>query len=84
MPQSPKHSAQTSNQKPPTSGLIKKNPPIIKVGPNFERGKVHHIKAKEAQQDPDILMGMFIINSKPVIVLFDSGAFHSFISTKAS
>ena len=35
---------------------------------------------KEAQEDPSILLGTLRINSVPAIVLFDSGASHSFIS----
>ena len=54
-------SGQTSYQKPSTTGFMKKNPPIIKNGPNLGHGQVHHIKAEEAQQDPNILMGMFTI-----------------------
>jgi hypothetical protein len=34
----------------------------------------------EAQEAPDVVLGMFSINSTTVIVLFDSGASHSFIS----
>nr|AAL31683.1 putative polyprotein [Oryza sativa Japonica Group]ABF97729.1 retrotransposon protein, putative, Ty3-gypsy subclass [Oryza sativa Japonica Group] len=51
---------QTSYQKPSTTGFIKKNPPIIKSGPNIRRGQVHHIKAEEAQQDPNILMDIYM------------------------
>jgi hypothetical protein len=34
----------------------------------------------EAQEAPDVVLDMFSINSTTVIVLFDSGASHSFIS----
>jgi len=37
---------------------------------------------ESAQQAPNVLIGMFSINSNPVTVLFDSGASHSFISTR--
>ncbi|XP_015623718.2 uncharacterized protein [Oryza sativa Japonica Group] len=47
---------------------------------NFGRGRVNHIQAETAQDAPDVVMGMFSVNSVPAIVLFDSGAFHSFIS----
>jgi hypothetical protein len=33
-----------------------------------------------AQEAPEVMLGMFNINSIPAIVLFDSGASHSFIS----
>jgi hypothetical protein len=35
---------------------------------------------EEAQEAPDVVIGMFFINDTSVVVLFDSGASHSFIS----
>jgi hypothetical protein len=36
---------------------------------------------EEAQEAPDVVIGMFSVNNAFVVVLFDSGATHSFIST---
>ena len=36
--------------------------------------------AKTAQDAQDVVIGMFLVNSAPASVLFDSGASHSFIS----
>jgi hypothetical protein len=36
---------------------------------------------EEAQEAPDVVTGMFFVNGTSVVVLFDSGASHSFIST---
>jgi hypothetical protein len=36
---------------------------------------------EEAQEAPDVVIGMFLINDTSAVVLFDSGASHSFIST---
>jgi len=49
---------------------------------NYSQGKVNHIAMESAQQALDVLIGMFSINSNPVTILFDSGASHSFISTR--
>jgi hypothetical protein len=38
------------------------------------------VAMKEAQEAPDIVIGMFLINDTSAIVLFDYGASHSFIS----
>jgi hypothetical protein len=38
------------------------------------------VMVDEAQEAPDVVLDMFSINSTTVIVLFDSGASHSFIS----
>jgi hypothetical protein len=35
---------------------------------------------EEAQEDPDVVTGMFLINDTSTVVLFDSRASHSFIS----
>jgi hypothetical protein len=38
------------------------------------------VVVEEAQEAPDIVIGMFLINDTSTVVLFDSGASHSFIS----
>jgi hypothetical protein len=45
---------------------------------NYVRGKVNHIVVEEA---PDVVIGTFFINDTSAVVLFNSGASHSFIST---
>jgi hypothetical protein len=39
------------------------------------------VTTEEAQQAQDIVLGMFLVSSHPITVLFDSGASHSFISS---
>jgi hypothetical protein len=34
---------------------------------------------QEAQEAPDVVLGMFFINDTSAVMLFDSGASHSFI-----
>jgi hypothetical protein len=38
------------------------------------------VVVEEAQEDLDVVIGMFLVNDTSVVVLFDSGASHSFIS----
>jgi hypothetical protein len=38
------------------------------------------VAVEEAQEAPDVVIGMFLINDTSAVVLFDSGASHSFIS----
>jgi hypothetical protein len=38
------------------------------------------VVVEEAQEAPDVVIGMFLVNNTSVVVLFDSGASHSFIS----
>jgi hypothetical protein len=47
------------------------------------RGRVNHVSAKTAQENPQVVLGMFFVNSIPTSVLFDSGASHSFISAQS-
>jgi hypothetical protein len=37
------------------------------------------VNAAKAKEEPDIVLGTFLINSVPTKILFDSGASHSFI-----
>jgi hypothetical protein len=38
------------------------------------------VAVEEAQEAPDVVIGMFLVNDTSAIMLFDSGASHSFIS----
>jgi hypothetical protein len=38
------------------------------------------VAVEEAQEAPDVVIGMFLINDTSTVVLFNSGASHSFIS----
>ncbi|GJR07845.1 reverse transcriptase domain-containing protein [Tanacetum coccineum] len=44
------------------------------------QGRAYMLRDKNAQQDPNVVMGMFLLNQHLVRVLFDSGADRSFIS----
>jgi hypothetical protein len=37
------------------------------------------VAVEEAQEAPDVVIGMFLVNDTSIVVLFDSGASHSFI-----
>jgi hypothetical protein len=37
------------------------------------------VALEEAQEAPDVVIGMFLVNDTSAVVLFDSGASHSFI-----
>jgi hypothetical protein len=42
---------------------------------------INHVMVDEAQEAPDVVLGMFSVNSTTAIALFDFGALHSFISS---
>jgi hypothetical protein len=43
--------------------------------------KVNHMTSDEAQQEQDVVLGMFLASSHRATILFDSGASHSFITS---
>jgi hypothetical protein len=47
---------------------------------NYVHGKINRIAVEEALEAPDVVIGMFFVNNTSAVVLFDSGASHSFIS----
>ncbi|GJV88352.1 putative reverse transcriptase domain-containing protein [Tanacetum coccineum] len=49
---------------------------------NQARGRAFNVNAVNALQDPNVVTGTFYLNDHFAIVLFDSGADFSFISTK--
>jgi hypothetical protein len=53
----------------------------IPIAAKQARGRVNHVVVEEAQEAPDVVIVMFLINDTSVVVLFDSAALHSFIST---
>ncbi|GJS56975.1 putative reverse transcriptase domain-containing protein, partial [Tanacetum coccineum] len=51
----------------------------------FEYGVKGHYKSKgEARQDPNVVMGTFLINNRYASILFDTGADKSFVSIATS
>jgi hypothetical protein len=42
---------------------------------------VNHLEAKAIQDAPDVVVGMFSVESHPAKVLFDTSATHSFVTT---
>jgi hypothetical protein len=47
---------------------------------NQAHARVNHVAMEKAQVAPDIIIGMILVNDNNSIVLFDSGASHSFIA----
>nr|GEZ68459.1 putative reverse transcriptase domain-containing protein [Tanacetum cinerariifolium] len=59
-----------------------------KLGRNGQGGNnhggVYQLEAVNAQEDPKVVTGMFLLNNHYATALFDSGADRSFVSTKFS
>jgi hypothetical protein len=63
-------------------GIRVQTPQSNKGQQSYSRGKVNHVDAEAAQENPQVVLGMFLVNSIPASVLFDSGASHSFITSR--
>jgi hypothetical protein len=48
--------------------------------PRYNHGRMNHLEAEVVQETPDMIVGMFPIDSHISEVLFDTGATHSFIT----
>jgi hypothetical protein len=63
------------------SSSCPENKTVEPAKPNpFQKGQVNHLNVEEVMNEPDAVMGMFPLNSFTTLVLFDTGASHSFIS----
>jgi hypothetical protein len=57
--------------------------PQSNKGPqSYSHGQVNHVSVETAQENPQVVLGMFLVNSILASVLFDSRASHSFISSQ--
>jgi hypothetical protein len=73
------HTNQTTTATPaPISGA---NFVSVAAKQNYARGRVNHVAMEEGQEALDVVIGMFFVNDTSAVVLFDSRASHSFIST---
>ena len=46
----------------------------------FNRGQVNHVNVEEVEEHPDAVIGKFLVKSFTALVLFYTGASHSYIS----
>jgi hypothetical protein len=77
MPSQRNHPPQIDVSNPaPTSGA---NFIPVAARQNYVHRKVNHVAVEEAQEAPDVVIGTFFVNDTSAVVLFDSGASHSFI-----
>ena len=51
---------------------------------HFKPGQVHYTTLEGIPEGAPVMTGMFLVNNHPVVVLFDSGASHIFISKECS
>jgi sulfopyruvate decarboxylase TPP-binding subunit len=47
---------------------------------NQVHARVNHVAMKDAQAAPNVIIGMILVNDNNAIMLFNSGASHSFVA----
>jgi predicted aspartyl protease len=71
------------NQTPATQSTPSRNNSTpMTARQNFVRGRINHVAIEDAHEAPDDVLCTFLANSNTTIILFDSGASHSFISAE--
>lgn len=70
-----KPAASATHNAPQASGHQKNTP-------SYGRRRVNHIHVNKSEDAPDVAIGEYLVNSTLAMVLFDSGASHSFVSSK--
>jgi hypothetical protein len=51
------------------------------TGKNFKKtGRVYYTQVATTPDGEPVMMGMFLVANHPAVILFDSGASHTFIS----
>jgi hypothetical protein len=77
-------SEEGSQQQSGPSAPAKQNAPQPGAGnrsqPRYNHGRLNHLEAEVVQETPDMIVGMFPVDSHIAEMLFDTGAMHSFIT----
>jgi hypothetical protein len=50
-------------------------------GPVQQSGRANYTTVKEIPMGEEVLVGTFFLNEHPIIILFNSGASHDFVSS---
>jgi len=47
-----------------------------------DHGRLNHITTKNAMEAPEVVLGKLEVEGAPIVVLFDSGATYSYVTSK--
>ncbi|KAJ9544983.1 LOW QUALITY PROTEIN: hypothetical protein OSB04_024690 [Centaurea solstitialis] len=74
-PRMRREESKASIQRPAMGGVSSQKEEVPKA-----RARAFQITAEEARDEPDVVTSIFLVNSQPARILFDSGATNSFMS----
>nr|GEV34578.1 putative reverse transcriptase domain-containing protein [Tanacetum cinerariifolium] len=82
-------SLRNNQQQHPHKKHVKRNCPKLKNDENdngngIAQGRAYALGGKDASSDSNLITGMFLLNNRYAIILFDTGADRSFVSTTFS
>ena len=64
----------------PKEGMETKMEALGRSPIHSTKGQVNHVNVEEVEEQPDTVIGKFLVKSFTTLVLFDTGASHSYIS----
>jgi hypothetical protein len=77
----PKQNKSNFQQTPGNSNQGKGNTANSSMGKNFKKtGRFYYTQVATTLEGEPVMMGMFLVANHPTVILFDSGASHTFIS----
>jgi hypothetical protein len=77
----PKQNKTNLQQNSGNSNQGKRNTSNTSTGKNFKKtGRIYYTQVATTPEGEPVMMGMFLVANYPVIILFDSGASHTFVS----
>jgi hypothetical protein len=79
----PKRNNSNNQQNPGSSGQGRGNPTNNAAGKNMKKTRrIYYTQVATTPEGELVMMGTFLVANHPVVILFDSGASHTFISKK--
>jgi hypothetical protein len=79
----PKQNRSNNEQSSGSSAQVKGNAANNTVGKNMRKmGRIYYTQVATTPEGEPVMMGTFLVANHPVVILFDSGASHTFISKK--
>jgi hypothetical protein len=77
----PKHNKTNFQQNSENSNQGKGNTANTSTGKNFKKtGRIYYTQVATTPKGEPVMMGMFLVSNYPAVILFDSGASHTFVS----
>jgi hypothetical protein len=79
----PRWNNSNNQQNPRSSGQVKGNTTNNAAGRNMNKtGRIYYTQVATTLEGEPVMMGTFLVANYPAVILFDSGASHTFVSKK--